>query len=83
MFNTSFLKNVFSALMLVTLGVSAAIGQTVWYVDDSSGGLNDGSDWNNAFTELQSALAVAYDGDEIRCCPGYLHSGLRCGFRCS
>jgi predicted outer membrane repeat protein len=55
-----------STVMLLTVR-SAALGQTVWYVDDSStNGLNNGSNWNDAFTELQSALAVALPGDEIR-----------------
>lgn len=33
-------------------------------------GANDGSDWANAFTCLQSALAVARPGDEIRVAQG-------------
>ncbi len=64
--------------MLVVLGFAlimaltpAAYSQTIWYVDDSSvDGLNDGSDWENAFVELQSALAVSVSGDEIRVAQG-------------
>lgn len=37
------------------------------YVDDSAvNGANDGSSWNDAFTDLQDALAIAKAGDEIR-----------------
>ena len=37
----------------------------VIYVDDSAGGLNNGTSWANAFNYLQDALAVAGPGDEI------------------
>ncbi len=60
-------KLVIVVFTLVAVMVSATNAQTVWYVDDSStSGLNDGSDWANAFVELQAALAVATAGDEIR-----------------
>ncbi len=60
-------KLVIVVFTLVAVMVSATNAQTVWYVDDSStSGLNDGSDWANAFVELQAALAVATTGDEIR-----------------
>ncbi len=35
------------------------------YVDRTASGLNDGSSWGNAFTELSSALAVAVKGQQI------------------
>lgn len=35
------------------------------YVDQSAAGLNDGTSWADAFTELQSALAFALSGQEI------------------
>ena len=49
---------------------SSTFAQSIWYVDDSATGTNDGSDWTNAFNELQSAIAVAIDGDEIRVAGG-------------
>ena len=58
-------------LLLLSLTMSTALGQTIWYVDDSStNGLNDGSSWDNAFMELQSALHVATNGHEIRVAQG-------------
>ncbi|ANE52980.1 MBG domain-containing protein [Flavisolibacter tropicus] len=35
------------------------------YVDASASGLNDGTTWTNAYTNLQSALAVAVSGDKV------------------
>ncbi|MBN2019515.1 MAG: right-handed parallel beta-helix repeat-containing protein [Sedimentisphaerales bacterium] len=44
--------------------IGAYESQTIWFVDkDASGGANDGSSWDDAFTDLQSALAVA-DGND-------------------
>lgn len=34
-------------------------------VDVNAGGANDGTSWTDAFIDLQSALSVAMDGDEI------------------
>ncbi len=36
-----------------------------YYVDINSTALSDGLSWNNAFTQLQDALALALEGDEI------------------
>ena len=40
------------------------------YVDDDAAGANDGSSWENAFVNLQDALAVAEYSDEIRVAQG-------------
>ncbi|MBN1126393.1 MAG: C10 family peptidase [Sedimentisphaerales bacterium] len=38
---------------------------TIIYVDRDAPGLNDGTNWNDAFRSLQAALDVAESGDEI------------------
>ncbi len=43
----------------------ACQAQSVIYVNAAATGLNDGTNWTDAFTDLQSALAVAQGGDEI------------------
>ena len=45
---------------------------SVLYVDDSADGANDGTSWQDAFTDLQDALAVAIDGEvrEVRVAQG-------------
>ena len=40
------------------------------YVDDNASGKNNGSSWDDAFNDLQSALAVVYPGSEIRVAQG-------------
>ena len=42
----------------------------VIYVDDDATGANNGLSWEDAFTSLQDALAVAMYGDEIRVAQG-------------
>jgi predicted outer membrane repeat protein len=62
-------KNIGSKLVLlfaaiVCLGISHAWGATV-YVNVSAGVNGDGTSWDTAFTDLQSALEIALSGDEI------------------
>ncbi len=52
-------------LLAVALTSQAEAGVTI-YVDDSAAGFNDGSSWQNAYTDLQNALAAAAYDDEIR-----------------
>jgi hypothetical protein len=47
----------------------SGIGSII-YVDGSAAGNEDGSSWSDAYTQLQSALAVASSGDEIRAAQG-------------
>ena len=51
-----------SAVLLLASVVQAG----VIYVDDGASGAGDGSSWEDAFTDLQEALAAAENGDEIR-----------------
>jgi hypothetical protein len=44
---------------------SFSVANTVVYVNADATGANNGSSWANAFTDLQSALAVACSGAEI------------------
>ena len=44
--------------------------QSVLYVDGSARGASDGSNWKNAFTSLQDALAIALPTCEIRVAGG-------------
>lgn len=39
--------------------------QTTYHVKANASGLNNGTNWVDAFTDLQSALAVAVSGDQI------------------
>lgn len=46
----------------LTAGIQA---QTVYYVNASATGSNNGSSWANAFTTIQRALTASFTGDEI------------------
>lgn len=45
-------------------------GPRIVYVDDDATGANDGSSWDNAFNDLQDALADAIWGDRIHVAQG-------------
>lgn len=50
-------------LCLITGFVFETAAQT--YVNHAATGMNTGTDWDNAYTDLQNALANASEGDEI------------------
>ena len=56
------------ALLFLALAIAAsgrlAPGQVI-HVDDTATGANDGTSWQDAFTDLQSALAVAAYTDQV------------------
>ena len=56
-----------SAALVAALwaGSSASSAAGPIYVDAAAVGAADGSSWADAFTDLQAALAVATDGDEV------------------
>jgi hypothetical protein len=54
--------------IIVTLSFLAVIGSVNAariFVNQSATGLNDGTSWENAYVDLQSALIPSMDGDEI------------------
>jgi predicted outer membrane repeat protein len=55
---------IFAIGFFTFIGIPAVDAGTI-YVDDDAIGANDGTSWADAFTELQSALAVAISGNEI------------------
>lgn len=53
------------------------LNHRIWFVNVSATGQNNGDNWTDAFTDLQSALAVAQPGDEIWLAQGkYLPSQM-------
>jgi len=55
-------------LLIVTyivLHAMPALGAVVYVDPDATGGLNDGSSWENAFLDLQDGIAAAVADDEI------------------
>ncbi len=53
-----------SVLLAIVCSTNIASGLII-YVDDDANGLNNGSSWQNAFNDLQLALALTLEGDEI------------------
>jgi uncharacterized repeat protein (TIGR01451 family) len=58
------MKNILLAIALVVI-VSSSKAQTVLYVNPTATGANNGSSWNNGFTNLQHAIDAATNGNEI------------------
>jgi hypothetical protein len=53
------------AMFVLLMITSTAMGATTIYVDASATGAGTGSNWTDAYTKLQDALAAAGSGDEI------------------
>ena len=56
---------VFIILLRLTFSSSVTQAQTTIYVDVDATGANDGSSWNDAYTDLQDALGTASGSNEI------------------
>jgi hypothetical protein len=65
-------KSRFCALTGICLAslMIAPVEAAIWYVDDDGPVGGSGLSWSDAFTALQSALAVSNPGDEIRVAEG-------------
>lgn len=59
-----FVKRHFLYFLLFILLTNPSLA-TVRYVKVNAAGSNNGSSWSNAYTDLQSALAVAVSGDSV------------------
>lgn len=75
-----------SASAEVTLSVTYIYTPTptasgVLYVNHSATGANDGSSWTDAFSDFQSAIAVALPGQEIWAAQGNYHPDIPGGDR--
>ncbi len=60
------MKNKVTSLVIaMTLCATQLINASIIYVDVNAIGTNNGTDWNNAYTSLNSALTSASSGDSI------------------
>ncbi|MEP7267614.1 MAG: choice-of-anchor Q domain-containing protein, partial [Saprospiraceae bacterium] len=69
LYNSSFSHDVVQVEKSSTIS-SVAAGVQVYYVDSVATGANDGSNWANAFIELQDALLIADACDTIKVAEG-------------
>jgi len=51
--------------LIVTPAQSVAAAGVIHYVNDDAAGTNNGSSWNDAYTDLQNALSAAQAGDQV------------------
>lgn len=52
-------------ILIAVLAFTSAMGYGQLYVDANATGANDGSTWEDAYTDLQEALGAALEDDEI------------------
>ncbi len=63
--------------LIISCLIAVPSKATTWLVDGSATGKPDGKSWTNAFTNLQDAIAVAEDGDDIWVASGTYHPDRR------
>ncbi len=63
-------RRLLGAVLLVLAAIVPVYAGNVIYVDIDAPGVNDGSSWQDAYNDLQDALAVAVDSNEIRVAAG-------------
>jgi parallel beta-helix repeat protein len=57
-------RNMLAACVFLSVIVCPAAGEII-YVNDDANGVNDGTSWTDAYTELQPALLTSSSGDQI------------------
>ncbi|MEY3240170.1 MAG: hypothetical protein RIR11_1608 [Bacteroidota bacterium] len=58
------MKNILTILLFLSI-INQLPAQTTWFVQQTATGTNSGTSWSNAFTDLQTALSSANNGDAI------------------
>ncbi|MHC4642311.1 MAG: GLUG motif-containing protein [Planctomycetota bacterium] len=58
------LKNLLTALFVLSVIVCPAVGKII-YVNDDASGANDGTSWTDAYTDLAFAIFAAVSGDHV------------------
>ena len=66
----NYYKTLKTLAVAIFMGCSVLSTQAQIYVDAAATGTNNGSSWNNAFTNLQTALDAAAENAEIRVASG-------------